>query len=335
MLAADVMTTPVITAPAEASVQEVARLLLEHGIGAVPVVDASGVAIGMASDGDLLGRRPDDRRREWWLEALADGLPSDDFASVMRRPARDVMSVPLITVAPDAPLAEITGLMRTHRIKRLPVMRGGVLIGIVSRTDLLAAVERLAPIAHAKGESPARLMSFLESLAGGAHIFGSGAPSAAPSPARTAPTPSTPAPAPSADTFRQDVRAFEQEASDRVASEREARRLERQRLTQLVLDDRLSDEHWRHLLNQAETAAHRGEKEFMIDRFPCEVCTDGGRMIDVAEEGWEATLRARPAEVIARWRDELRPKGFGLSARIVSYIDDVPGDVGLFLIWGG
>ena len=66
----------------------------------------------------------------------------------------------------------------------------------------------------------------------------------------------------------------------------------------------------------------------------CESCTDGGRMIDVAEEGWETTLRGRPAEFVARWRAELRPKGFGLAARIVSYVDSVPGDVGLFLKWG-
>ncbi|MBV8473477.1 MAG: CBS domain-containing protein [Hyphomicrobiales bacterium] len=336
MLAADIMTTPVITASAEANVREVARLLLEHGIGAVPVVDDSGVVIGMASDGDLLGRRPDDQRRDWWLEALADGRPSDEFAASMSRPARDVMSVPLIMVAPDTPVGEIAALMRAHRIKRLPVVRGGALVGIVTRADLLAAVERLAPATHPKGEAAAGFMNFLESLAGGAHIFGSGERGgAAPSASPAEPKPPTPASAPSAETFREDVRAFEQGASNRVSGEQEARRLERQRVTKLVLDDHLTDERWRQLLAQAETAAQRGEKEFLLDRFPCEVCTDGGRMIDVAEEGWETSLRGRPAELIGRWRDELRPKGFGLSARIVSYVDGVLGDVGLFLTWGG
>jgi hypothetical protein len=57
-------------------------------------------------------------------------------------------------------------------------------------------------------------------------------------------------------------------------------------------------------------------------------------MIDVAEPGWETTLRGEPAELLARWRSELKPKGFGLSARIVSYVDGVLGDVGLFLTWG-
>lgn len=66
------MTKTVITASADASVQAVARLLLDNGVGAVPVLDAAGAPIGMVSDGDLLGRRPEDYRREWWLEMLVD-----------------------------------------------------------------------------------------------------------------------------------------------------------------------------------------------------------------------------------------------------------------------
>ena len=59
------------------------------------------------------------------------------------------------------------------------------------------------------------------------------------------------------------------------------------------------------------------------------------RMIDVAEPGWETTLRGEAAEMYARWRDELKPGGFHLSARVVSYLDGgVLGDVGLFLGWG-
>ncbi|HEY1944403.1 MAG TPA: CBS domain-containing protein [Roseiarcus sp.] len=334
MLASDLMTAPVVTAPADASVRDVARLLLENGVGAAPVLDSSGVPIGMVSDGDLLGRRLDDRRRGWWLEAMADGLSSESLAESQQRAVRDVMSAPLIAVPPDAPVAELAALMRTHRVKRLPVVRGGVLIGIVSRADLLAAVERLSPAAAARGETASGLMNFLESLAGGAHLFGGGAPTAATPGPSAAPTPSSPDPAPSAETFREDVRTFEQDAVGRVAAEREAARLERQKQAQIVLEDHVSDEQWRRLIEQAEAAAQRGEKEFLLDRFPCESCADGGRMIDVAEEGWEATVRGRPAELVARWRSELRPKGFGLAARIVSYVDGVLGDVGLFLTWG-
>ena len=63
-------------------------------------------------------------------------------------------------------------------------------------------------------------------------------------------------------------------------------------------------------------------------RFPSDLCSDGGRKIDVAEEGWEGTLRGEAAELYSRWRTELKPRGFGLSAQIVSYEDGIIGDIG-------
>ncbi len=71
----------------------------------------------------------------------------------------------------------------------------------------------------------------------------------------------------------------------------------------------------------------------MLLRFPSDLC-DGGRKIDVAEQGWEETLRGEAAEIYDRWRKELKPQGFGLSARIVSYDDGVIGNIGLYLAWG-
>ena len=85
--------------------------------------------------------------------------------------------------------------------------------------------------------------------------------------------------------------------------------------------------------DRAEAAARRGDKEFLLHRFSSDLCSDGGRMINAAESGWETTLRGEPAEVVERWRYELKPKGFRLVARIVSYVDGVLGDVGLFLSW--
>ena len=74
----------------------------------------------------------------------------------------------------------------------------------------------------------------------------------------------------------------------------------------------------------------------MLLRFPSDLCSDGGRKIDVAEEGWEETLRGEAAELYSRWRTELKPQGFGLSARIVSYDDKgIIGDLALYLTWGG
>ncbi len=101
-----------------------------------------------------------------------------------------------------------------------------------------------------------------------------------------------------------------------------------------MLDNPVSEELWRELLDHAGLAAQGGEQELMLLRFPSDLCSDGGRKIDVAEQGWEATLRGQAAEIYDRWRKELKPQGFGLSARIVSYEDGIIGDIALYLSWG-
>jgi len=330
LIASDLMTKRVITVPADASVQAAARLLLENGVGAAPVVDAAGAPIGMVSDGDLLGRRPEDYHREWWLQMLADAAaPQSEAGGALLRPVREVMSAPLISVAPDTPANEIAALLHARRIKRLPVIQDGQLVGIVSRTDLLGVFEQFHKIAQTKGEGAKGLLRFLESLAGGAHLMGAGAAPAAP-PARAAEA----EPTLSADAFRDEATAFEKEAIDRATAEKEAALLERRRQTREILQRHLSDGAWSQLLEHAEAAAKRGEREFLLHRFPSDLCSDGGRMINVAEPGWEKTLRGEPAELVERWRRELKPKGFKLSAQIISFENGVPGDVGLFLTWG-
>ena len=337
MIASDLMTTPVVTTSADASVRDVARLLRDEAIGAVPVLDAAGVPIGMISDGDLLGRRPAKSRWDWWLEMLADAAPPQEIEDgSFARPVRDVMTAPLIAVEPDTPVPEIARLLRSHRIKRVPVIHNGQLLGIVSRTDFLRVIEQFHQDAPAKGDAGGGIVRFLESLAGGAHLLDSGAASSAAKAPDTnaAAAPATPQ-TPSAEAFRDEVRAHAQEAIDRATAEKEAARQERQREAKAISEQHLSDEAWRQLLERAAVAAKQGEKEFLLDRFPSELCSDGGRMIDIAERGWETTLQGTPAELVDRWRSELKPKGFGLVARIVSYVDGVLGDVGLFLTWGG
>ena len=120
LLAGDLMSSPAVVAAETASVREVARLMLDHVVGGVPVIDASGAAIGMASDGDLMGRRLDEGRRDWWLKMLVDGSPSPDiFGAGGDRLVREVMSAPLITISPDAPVQEIAEALQAHHIKPL------------------------------------------------------------------------------------------------------------------------------------------------------------------------------------------------------------------------
>jgi len=330
-LAGDIMTAPAVAAAATAPVREVARLMLDRGVGAVPVLDDSGAAIGMASDGDLLRRRPDDRRRAWWLEALAEGFRSYSDSELGRdRLARQVMSSPLISVAPSTPVQDIAETLQAHRIKRLPVIEDGRLVGIVSRVDLLCVVESVPRIRTEEGVG-AGLLTFLESMIGGASLRGVVHPPVAAAPAEPPPQ----QPVFSVAAFRNRVHAFKAETHDRRRLARQEAELQRRRQIKTLLDHHVSGQLWRDLLDHAELAARSGEQELMLLRFPSDLCSDGGRKIDVVENGWEATLRGEAAEIYSRWRQELKPQGFGLSARIVSFDEEgAIGDIGLYLTWG-
>ena len=140
MQARDVMTSPVVSARPDMSAREVAKLLLDNRISAVPVVDEAGVPIGMVSEGDLIGRGVSEReaRREWWLEMLAEGTRlSPTFLDSVQTTVRQVMVAPVVTVGEDAPISEVARLLEAHRIKRVPVVRDGRVVGIVSRANLL------------------------------------------------------------------------------------------------------------------------------------------------------------------------------------------------------
>jgi len=140
MLAKDVMTKQVVTVPPGTSVPEIARLLLQRRISAVPVVDADGRVLGIVSEGDLI-RRPEvggARRRSWWLSLLSgSGNDPAEYVKAHGGQAGDVMTRPVVTVAEDTPAEDIARLLEERRIKRVPVVRRGKLVGIVSRADLL------------------------------------------------------------------------------------------------------------------------------------------------------------------------------------------------------
>jgi CBS domain-containing protein len=143
MNAREVMTSPVISATANTPVRDIAQLLLKNHISAIPILDYTGAPIGMVSEGDLIGRDKTERnaRREWWLALAAEGESlGSDFLSGLRRPERvasEIMSKPVVTVGDDTDTAEIARLLTTCRIKRVPVLRDGRVVGIVSRENLL------------------------------------------------------------------------------------------------------------------------------------------------------------------------------------------------------
>jgi CBS domain-containing protein len=334
MHARDVMTAEVVTVGPDEPITGVAHALLAHGISAVPVINNNGEPIGMVSEGDLIGRDETERlaRSDWWL-ALVSGRQALDGAFQARlraadRTARDVMSAPLVTVTEETGVSEIARLFAIHHIKRVPVVRDGRMVGIVSRADLLRAMAagQFDPAAPDQGKH----RNFLAGLFGEHHL-----------PARetvAGNTPSAPAPKPDqgplgAADFQhlvEDFRHGEAEHEDAVRRGTVQQRCDRARA---LIDAHVLDEGWRQLMHGARMAAESGQKETMLLRFPCQLCIDGGRAINVAEPDWPATLRGRSAEIYLRWERDLKAQGFLLSARVLDFPNGKPGDVGLFLVW--
>lgn len=325
--AADIMTADIVSTLVGTSVRDVARLLLEKRISAIPVLDADHQLVGMVSEGDLLGRNDADRvaRHDWWLALLKDGPPLTEPLEVLTaRPVESVMRAPVLTIEAGAPFHEIAEMLRAYDVKRLPVMRGGRMVGVVSRLDLVRVMATMFP--HRSG-GPA--MGGLFSL-----FAGMMQTDVRPEhPPASAPPTTVNRPVVTANAFRTLVTISKQaERDDAIAAERQIK-LDRQRQVEAMLLEHLDQEMWATLLERARSAAANGEKSFELFRFPCDLCSDGGRKIDVAEADWTTTLRGEAAELHARWERELRPAGFGLAAQIVEYFDGMPGNVALFLTW--
>jgi CBS domain-containing protein len=144
--AREVMTSPVIYVMTETPLKEVAAAMLRARISAVPVVGGGGQLVGMVSEGDLIQRRRGEgsARRSWWLDLFeADAAEGEEFLEYLRRHglrARDVMTRDVITVDENMPIARVAELLDAKHIKRVPVLREGRMIGIVSRADLLRAL---------------------------------------------------------------------------------------------------------------------------------------------------------------------------------------------------
>lgn len=138
MQAKDVMTVNVISVSEDATVHAIVNLLLRYRVSAVPVVDAAGKVVGIVSEGDLL--RPEGAslkaKHPWWLEAIQVGR-TVAYDRAHGRTAGAVMTRQVVTVDEGAPLNEIAALLERHHIKRVPVLRDGRLVGIISRANLL------------------------------------------------------------------------------------------------------------------------------------------------------------------------------------------------------
>jgi CBS domain-containing protein len=143
MKASDVMTRNVLSVTPEATVAEAVELMLERGISGLFVVDDAGILVGVVTEGDLLRRDElgTERRKSWWLRLIASpGRQAADFTRTHGRKVADVMTHELVSVDADDSLELIVALMEGHRIKRVPVLQGDRVVGVVSRADLLRAL---------------------------------------------------------------------------------------------------------------------------------------------------------------------------------------------------
>ena len=151
MKAADVMTRDVMTVRPETPVAQAIRLMLDNNFSGLPVMNADGKMVGILTEGDLLRRSETgtERHRPRWLEILmGPGRIAGEYVRTHGRKVEDIMTTGVVSVAADTPLDEVVSLMERRRIKRLPVLDGDALLGIVSRADLLRSLLKALEAPH-------------------------------------------------------------------------------------------------------------------------------------------------------------------------------------------
>ena len=168
MLAKDVMTKDVVTVAPDTPVAEIAKRLIERRISAVPVIGAAGRMVGIVSVGDLMRRAESGTARHspWWLRVLAVEGDVRDYVRSRGQRASDVMTKEVVTVTERTPLEKVAALLEKQRIKRVPVVRGGKLVGIVSRANLLHGLVARARAPRPSVKDPVLRAKVLEAIRG-------------------------------------------------------------------------------------------------------------------------------------------------------------------------
>ncbi len=146
LTARDIMTREVVTVPPEASVEDLAKLLEEHRISGVPVLDKDGVLVGVVTQSDLVQRSRDLELPpalnilDLHLFLVTPSHFKKQLEKLLGNKVKDVMTGDPITVAPDTPINEIARLMASKKVHTLPVQEAGKLVGIVGKLDLIRAL---------------------------------------------------------------------------------------------------------------------------------------------------------------------------------------------------
>lgn len=332
MKASQLMTKSVLSVAPETPVRRIAELLLQHGISALPVLREE-TLVGIVSESDLVVREAAAKQRRSWLSALLArpslGAGTLDAAIAQDNVAADIMSSPVITVSADASLDDVVKLMAIHGIKRLPVMHDGHLAGIISRADLIRAWAVRGADAPASRALPDNVFTHLDKSF---HAAMGHTTDPALDAAEATEQPA--APEITAKELLASAQDFKKAQAALAARTAEIGREHHMHDVAGMLDAHLTEDFWRRMLLDARRAAENGLYEILVLRFHREICSDAGRAINVCETGWHATLRGLPGQIWHRSQDELRPHGFRLVARTLEYPGGMPGDIGLFLMWG-
>jgi CBS domain-containing protein len=156
------MTSRVVAVRTDASVQEAAGLMVEHGISGLPVVDESGHIVGIVSEGDLILRQKPRDKAPWWRLFFEDG---EELARQYQKAAGttvgEIMTRDVISVSPEASIAQVAAILDDNHIRRVPVVDEGDLVGIVSRGDLIKALAT-APASEPLSRSDAELVTDMQ-----------------------------------------------------------------------------------------------------------------------------------------------------------------------------
>ncbi|MFO1102195.1 MAG: CBS domain-containing protein [Methylocystis sp.] len=307
MIARDLMNSDFPYVTADADLDFVAKLLADCGLGAVPVVDDDLTPIGIVTRSNLeeprLQSPPD-------LGAIPAFLLRDRPKPAFHangRALREVMTTPAISIPDVAKIPDIARIMESHSLKRIPVVEGHKIIGLLLRKEVT------------------------EAMAGGFAAMALEAHRR--QPLISIPQESDRCAVATASEFRELVAAHERQLEEeRAERRRTALELRDQRIRELA-SQRLTEAQWREMLEQARRSASAGLTEHLLIRFPSQLCVDGGRAINAPDPNWPATLRGEPADVFQRWRNELHPRGFRIAAQIVDFPEGLPGDAALFLMW--
>lgn len=321
LTARDCMSAPALSVRLDDPARRAAELMIARGFSGLPVVDDEGRPAGLVSEADFVFGADEARkhRQDAWLRMISGGqaLNADylDMLDAELGRVRQFMATPVVSVEADAPLAEVVRLMAEKRIRRVVVTQDGKLAGVVTRRDLLRVAAPLTREALPEIRADEAV------------------PVAAPAPA-----PARPAP-PQGDFTAKALQALvaahqssladlRQRAADEAKRQRDAAVAE-------LLQAPLTDAEWARLIADARRLAAQGARQCVMLRFPAALCDDGGRAVNLPDPDWPATLRGKAARLYLRWREEMQPHGFRLSAQIVSFPDGLPGEIEMSLIWGG